>query len=99
MGLTVLGIRLDGGGVASASQGALCYHRVSQGGQLDRRNGGRKRKGREVMRGADRDRAVGADDGLDAGHWVDRPERGHTVRGRHGDGAGDEEDDGRDDDK
>lgn len=33
-----------------------------------------------MRKGASHDRAVGADDGLDAGHSVHRPDRGNTVR-------------------
>ena len=36
-----------------------------------------------MKRGAGHDGAVGADDGLDAGHSVHGPERGGTVRGEH----------------
>lgn len=80
---TVLGMHL-GGGITSASHAALgvqCWHRGREGGQLGgvlgRRNGGRKRRreGGDVRRRASQDRAVGADDGLDAGHSVYRPER------------------------
>lgn len=85
--LDVLGMQL-GGGITSASHAALggqgwCQGREGGqlGGVLGRRNGGgeRGREGGHVRRKASQDRAVGADDRLDAGHSVHRPERGETV--------------------
>lgn len=83
VGLTVLGMLL-GGRIASHSHGALGgqgWHRGREGRQLGgvlvRWNGGRKRRreGREVRRRAGQDRAVGADDRLNTGHSVYRPEK------------------------
>lgn len=79
--LTVLGMRL-GRGITSDSHGELGgqgRHRGREGRQLGgglrRRNGGRGRRGEggEVRGRAGQDRAVGADDGLDAGHSVHCP--------------------------
>lgn len=87
--LTVVGMGL-GGGITPACCGALtgkCRHRWRKGGQLGGelrwRNGrwdGRREAG-EVRNGASQDRAVGADDGLHAGHSVHGPEMGETVSG------------------
>lgn len=72
---------LLGAGIPSHGQGALGgqgWHGRKDRGVLRRRNRGRKRgrQGGEVRRGAGVDGAVGADDRLNTGHPVYRPEEG-----------------------